>query len=56
MNPDKDTPGTYTVPLQTTPDFLNHAQKCYALKMQIGGNYMQKRGVLCAICRKLGAM
>ena len=38
--------------------YVNHARKCYALKMQIGGRstYMQKLGVLCAICRTLGAM
>ena len=36
--------------------YVNHARKCYALKMQIGGTYMQKWGMICAICRKLGAM
>ena len=36
--------------------YVNHARKCYAFKMQSGGTNMQKLGVLCAICRKLGAM
>ena len=37
--------------------YVNHARKCYALKMQIGGTDMQKLGVLCGFfCRKLGAM
>ena len=36
--------------------YVNHARKCYALKMQIGGAYMQTLGVLYAICRKLGAV